>query len=104
VGEGTAVAGFGVGEDVVTGEFDAGEGAVTAGFGAGEDISGVASVHPADSNITSVREIKIIDNFFILASLYLSRSNTPYLVSLLYITYDYDNSYYNFISEISVMK
>jgi len=86
VGEGAAGEGFGVGEDGVAGDCDVGVGDVTAGSGVGEDISGVASVHPADSNITSVRGIKIIDSFFILASLYLSRSNTPYLVSLLYIT------------------
>jgi hypothetical protein len=75
-----------VGEDAVTGDCDVGGGAVTAGFGAGEDISGVASVHPADSNITSVSGIKIIDSFFILILLYLSLLDTPHLVSLLYIT------------------
>jgi hypothetical protein len=71
VGEGAVVAGIGVGEDDVAGDFDVGGGAVTAGFGVGEDISGVASVHPAGSNITSVRGIKIIDSFFILVLLVL---------------------------------
>ena len=85
VGKGAVAAGSGVG-DTVTGDFDVGEGAVTAGNGVGEDISGVASVHPADSNSTSVRTNTIIDIFFILASLYLSRLDTPHLVSHLYIT------------------
>jgi hypothetical protein len=86
VGVGAVTAGFGVGEDDVTGESDVGVGAVTAGSGAGEEISGVASVHPADSNITSVSGIEIIDSFFILVSPYLSLLDTPHLVSLLYIT------------------
>jgi len=58
-----------------------GVGAVTAGFGVGEDTSGAAGIHPAASNITSVRGIKIIDSFFILVLLYLSLLDTPYLVS-----------------------
>jgi len=76
VGEGAAVAGFGVGEGAVTGDCDVGDGAVIAGFGAGEDISGVACVHPTDSNITSVSGIEIIDSFFILILLYFSLLDT----------------------------
>ena len=86
MGEGAAGEGFGVGEDGNTGDFDVGDGAVTAGAGAGEDISGEACIHPADSNITSVSGIRIIDSFFILVPLYLSLLDTPYLVSQLYIT------------------
>ena len=86
IGDGAVTAGSGVGEDDVTGDCDVGDGAVIAGGGSGEDISGEACVHPADSNITSVSGIEIIDSFFILVSPYLSLLDTPHLVSLLYIT------------------
>ena len=63
-----------MGEDDVAGDCDIGGGTVTTGSGLGtvtagsgvdEDISGVAGVHPADSNITSVSGIRIRDSFFI---------------------------------------
>ena len=68
VGDGAVTASSGASEDGVVGEFDVGDGAVTAGSGVGEDISGVANVQPADSNITSVSGIRIIDSFFIFDS------------------------------------
>ena len=52
-------------EDDVTGESGVGDGAMAKGSGAGEGVSVAAIVHPADSNITSVSGIRIIDSFFI---------------------------------------
>ena len=86
VGGGTVTAGSGVGDDGNTGDCDVGDGAVLAGGGSGEDISGEACVHPADSNITSVSGIRIIDSFFIFILLHLALLDPPCLVSQLYIT------------------
>lgn len=69
LGVGAVAAGSGAGGVDVTGGSDVGDGAAAVGPGAGADISGVAVVHPAASNITSVRGIRIIDSFFILVLL-----------------------------------
>jgi hypothetical protein len=73
-------------EGAVAGGCDVGGGAVTSGSGVGGDISGEACVQPADSNITSVSAIEIIDSFFILILPYFSLLDTLQLVFQLYIT------------------
>ena len=65
VGDGAVTADSGVGEDDVTGDSGVGDGPMAAGSGADEGISGVAIVHPANSNITSVSGIRIRDSCFI---------------------------------------